>query len=118
MLGANEDDALLLHPLGEGFVLGQEAVARMHGLRAGLLAGGNDLVGQQIRLAAGRGADVHGLVGQLDMARILVGVGIDGHGGNAHLLGRGYHAAGDFASVGNQNFGEHDEFLRREFKNR
>jgi hypothetical protein len=37
----------LLQPLREGRVLGEEAVARMHRLGAGLLAGGDDLVGDR-----------------------------------------------------------------------
>ena len=60
----------------------------MDGLGAGLLAGGDDLVGRQVALAAGRGADVHGLVGQRDVARVAVGVGIDGDGRDAHLAAR------------------------------
>jgi hypothetical protein len=44
VLGADEDDAFLFQATREGGVLGKEAVARMHGLGAGLLAGGDDLV--------------------------------------------------------------------------
>jgi hypothetical protein len=55
VLGADEGNAFVFAALGKGFVLAQEAIARVHGLCAGLLAGGNDLVGQQVRLAAGRG---------------------------------------------------------------
>ncbi len=51
VLGADEHNALFLHPLGKGRVLAQKPVARMHRLRAGLFAGRNDFVGQQIALA-------------------------------------------------------------------
>jgi hypothetical protein len=44
VLGADEDDALLFHPFGELGVFAQKAVAGVHRLCAGLLAGGNDLV--------------------------------------------------------------------------
>ena len=108
MLGADEDDALLFDAARELFVLAQEAVARVHGLRAGLLAGGDDLVHHQVGLARRRRADVHRFVGQLDMARVAVGVGVDGDGGNAHLLRGLDDAAGDFAAVGDENFGEHE----------
>ena len=104
---ADEGDALVFTALGESLVLRQEAVARMDGLSAGLLGRGNDAVGQQIRLPRGRRADVDGLVGQLDVAGLLVGVGIDGDGGDAHLFGGGDDAAGDFAAVGDEDFGEH-----------
>ena len=43
-IGADEDDAGLLQRHGKRLALGQEAVARMHGLGAGLAAGRDDLV--------------------------------------------------------------------------
>ena len=79
----------------------------MHRLRAGLLAGRNDFFGLQVAVAAGRRPNVHGLVGQLDMARVFVGVGVNRHSFNAHFSGRFNHAAGDFAAVGNENFCKH-----------
>ena len=45
----------------------------------------------------------HGLVGQLDVQRVLVGLGIDGDGRDAHLAGGLDDAAGDFAAVGDQD---------------
>ena len=42
---ADEGDALGLQRLDEAGALGQEAVARMHRLGPGLLAGGDDLFG-------------------------------------------------------------------------
>ena len=104
---ADEDDAFFFATFGELGVLRQEAIAWMHGLRAGLLAGLDDAVGQQIALAAGRGADVHRLVGQLHMARVAVGVGIHRHRRDAHLLRGLDDAAGDLAAVGDQDLVEH-----------
>ena len=43
------------------------------------------------------------------MARLLVGVGIDGDGFYAHFAGGEDHAAGDLATVGDQDFIEHSE---------
>ena len=43
--------AFLFQPLGEGRVLAEEAVARVHGLGAGRLAGRDDLVGDEVALA-------------------------------------------------------------------
>ena len=103
VLRADEDDALFLDLAAKASFSRQEAVARMHRLGAGLLAGRDDPVGLQVALAAGRGADVHGLVGQLDMARVPVGVGVDGDGRDAHLLRGLDDAAGDFAAVGDQD---------------
>src|SRR3546814_8863361 len=57
--------------------------ARMDGLRACLLAGGNDPVDLQIAVLGRRGADMHGLVRHADMQGFPVSIGIDGHRGNA-----------------------------------
>jgi hypothetical protein len=54
-VGTDEDDAGLRQRDGEGLALGQEAVARMHGLGAGLLAGLHDLVDHQVGLGGGGG---------------------------------------------------------------
>ena len=86
----------------------------MHGLCAGLFAGGDDAIGQQVALAAGGGADMHRLVGQAHMAGVAVGVGVDGDGGNAHLACGLDDAAGDLAAVGNKNLLEHVWLLIRE----
>ena len=107
VLGADEDDALLLDPARERLVLAEEAVARMHRLGAGLLARGDDPVHREVRLAAGCRADGDGLVGELDVQRVAVGLGIDGDGGDAHAPGRLDDAAGDLAAVGDQDLLEH-----------
>ena len=91
----------------ERLALGQEAVARMHGLGAGLLAGLDDLVDQQVGLGGGRRADVDGLVGHLDVQGVAIGVGIDGDRLDAHLARGLDDAAGDLAAVGDQDFLEH-----------
>ena len=57
--------------------------------------------------AAGGGADSDGLVGHLDMQRVLVGVGIDGDRLDAHLARGLDDAAGDLAAIGDQDFLEH-----------
>ncbi len=93
--------------IGERFALGQEAVARMHGLGAGRLAGFDDLVHEQIGLRRRRRADVDGLVGHVDVQGIAIGVRIDRHRLDAHLARRLDDAAGDFAAVCDQNFLKH-----------
>ncbi len=74
VLRPDEDNALFLDAARERRVLAQEPVAGVHGLRARLLAGGDDLVHHQVRLAAGRRADEHRLVGQPDVARVAIGL--------------------------------------------
>ena len=87
--------------------LGQEAIAGMHGLRAGLAAGLDDLVDQQIALGRRRRADQHGLVGHLDMERVAVGLGIDGYRLDPHAARSLDDPAGDLAAIGDQNSFEH-----------
>ena len=52
----------------------------MHGLCAGLLAGGDDLVHHQIRLFRRGRADTDCFVGEVDVQRVLVGFGTDRNG--------------------------------------
>ena len=55
----------------------------------------------------GRRADADGLVGQLDVARVLVGLRVHGDRLDAHLAGGLDDPAGDLAPVGDQDFLEH-----------
>ena len=80
----------------------------MDGLGARLPAGVDDLVDQQIGLRGLRRADMHLLVGHLDMERAGIGVGIDGNRRDPHLPGGLDDTAGDLAPVGDQNLLEHE----------
>ena len=104
----------LASALGEGGALGEKAVARMHRLGAARLAGGDDLVDDQIALRRGRRADQHGVVGHLDMERVAVGFGIDRDGRDPHAAGGLDDAAGDLAAIGNQDSLEHRATQSRE----
>jgi hypothetical protein len=59
-IGADENDLFGDKAIGELGFLGEEAEARVDGLRAGLLAGGDDLVDDEIGLRGGRRADEDG----------------------------------------------------------
>ena len=83
--------------------LGQEAVAGMHGLCAGLAAGLDDLVDQQIALGGRRRADQHGVIGHFDMERIAVGLGIHGYRLDPHPARSLDDPAGDLAAICDQN---------------
>ena len=108
VLRADEHDAGGLHVARERLVLRQEAVARMHGLGAGLLARGDDAIHREVGLARRRRADAHGFVGEFDVPRVAVGLGVDGDGRDAHRARGADHAAGDFAAVGDQDLLEHE----------
>jgi hypothetical protein len=104
--GADEGEAGLLAGAGEVGVLGQEAVARVHGV--GARAGGRlqDAVDPQVRLARRRGADRVGLVGAPDVEGRAVRVRVDGDGGDAEVAAGADHAHGDLAAVRDQDLAE------------
>ena len=107
VLRADEDDAAFFETARELLVLGEEAVARVHRLGAGLFAGSDDLVHHQIGFLGRCRADTHAFVGHQYVHRVLVGFGIDGDRLDTHLLGGLHDPAGNFASVGDQYFLEH-----------
>ncbi len=103
----DEHDAGGFQGARKRLALGQETVAGMHRLRAGLAAGLDDLVDQQITLGRGGRPDQHGVVGHLDMQRVTVGLGVDGDRLNPHTARSLDDPAGDLAAVGDQNSFEH-----------
>ena len=103
----DKDDAGGFQRLREGLALGQEAVARVDGLGAALLAGGDDFLDHQITLGCGRRANQDGGIGHLDMQRVLVGLRIDGDRLNSHFSRGLDDPAGNFAAIGNQDALEH-----------
>jgi hypothetical protein len=50
---------------------------------------------------------MHGLVRHADMQGFPVGIGIDRDGGNAHSARRLDDPAGNFAAIGDEEFGDH-----------
>ena len=108
----DEDDAGLVQRARKSLALGQEAVAGMHRLGAGLAAGLDDLVDQQVAFGRRRRADQDGLVGHLDVQRVAVGLGIDGDRLDPHQAGSLDHPAGDLAAICDQNFLEHVVIFR------
>lgn len=103
---ADETQAGRLARIGEARMLGQEAVAGMHGLRAGCLRGREDRRDVQIAVGGRRGADAYRFVGERHVARVAIGIGIDRDGRDAEALQRPDHAARDFAAVRDEDFGE------------
>ena len=113
-IGADKNDTGIGQRAGERRALGQEAVARMHRLGAARLAGGDDVVDDQIALRRRRRPDRHGVVGHFDMERVAVGLGIDRHGLDSHPAGGLDDPAGDLAAIGNQDALEHLRLRSRE----
>ena len=104
---ADEGDAGGIARLAEAGTLAEKAVARMHRLRAGRPARGDDGIAEQIGFGGRRRSEPHRLVGRLDMQRRGIGVRIDRDSGDAHAPRGADDAAGDLAAVGDQDFIEH-----------
>ena len=78
----------------------------MDRLGAGLLAGLDDLVDQQIGLRRGRRTDEDLLVGLAHMQRVGVGLGIDRDRLDTHALAGANDATGDLAAIGDEDLVE------------
>src|SRR6185436_167433 len=87
--------------------LREESIARVDRLRAGVLGGSDDVRADEVGLSRRRRSDANGFVGEANVARIRVGVGIDRHGRDAHTPRRLDDAPRDLAAVGDQDLGEH-----------
>ncbi|KZE94510.1 hypothetical protein AVP42_00993 [Agromyces sp. NDB4Y10] len=101
--GTDEHDAGLGARAPEGGVLGEEAVAGVDRLRAGVEGRANDARRVEVALGCRSRADAHGLVGERDVRGARVGVGVDGDGVDAEALQRADDAHGDLAAVGDEH---------------
>ena len=106
--GTDPDQAGVDDGLREVGVLGEKAVAGVHGVRA--RAGRHIQQFGDVQVGVRRGGAVEGvgLVGQLDEQRLGIGIRIDGHGIDARVPGGADHADGDLASISDQNLGDGD----------
>ena len=95
------------HALGKGGVFREEAIARMDRLRPGGAGGGDDPGAIEIALARRGGADVHGLIRHAHMQCLRIGIGIDRDGADTHCPRGADHAAGDLATVGDEEGLDH-----------
>ncbi len=105
--GTDEHDPGVLERLGEGGVLGQEAVAGMDRLGAGTLDRVDDLVDRQVALGCRSGPEQVGLVGALDMDGVAVELGVHRNGADSELLTGADDSDRDLAAVGYQDLREH-----------
>ena len=91
----------------------QKSIAWMHRLCAGFVAGCDNLVGLKIAVLCGHAAKGDGFIGKLHMFGCPISIGIDSNSGNAHFACRMDDPAGDFATIGNQDFFKHGELSKR-----
>ena len=109
MLGGRTDegDLVLFEDLGKAGILGEEAIARMHGVGAGDLAGRDDLRNVEVAVLRRRRADAHALIGEPHMHGVGVGGGVHRDGGDAEFLAGTFDAKRDLSAVGDQDLVEH-----------
>ena len=67
----------------------------------------DDAVRPQVAVGTLRSADADGLVGQLDVERLHIGLGVDGQGLDPEFAAGPDDAEGDFAAVGDEDFLNH-----------
>ncbi len=106
-LRADEMDVVLVEDFGEARVLGQKAVARMHGVGAGDLAGGEQRRDVEVAVARGRRADADALVREPHMHGVGVGGRMHRDGRDAEFLAGAQHAQRDLAAIGDEDFFKH-----------
>ena len=92
---------------GEVGVLGEEAVAGVDRLGAGLLRRLDDLLDVEVALGRDRRADQEGLVGLAHVRGVAVDLRVDGDRADPHLLQRAGDADRDLAAVCDQDLLEH-----------
>src|SRR5262249_12021874 len=103
----DKDDAGGGQRFREGLALGKKTVARMHGLRPALLAGGNNLFDHQVTLGRRRWTDRDGTIRHPYMERILVHFRVDRDCLDSQFACGLDNPAGDFAAIGDQDTLEH-----------
>jgi hypothetical protein len=102
--GADEFDPRRRQPFRELNAFGQEPIARMHRLRAGLPACRDDGINIEVTFRRRCGADGNSLRRRQNGGREFVGFRIDRHSGNAHSVQRTADAPQNFAAIGDQYF--------------
>ena len=105
--GPDKHQPRRLDRIDEAGVFRQKPVARMDRLGAGFQRRRDDRIAAQIAVARRRAADGHRLIGQRHMARAGIGLGINGDGRHAQTARAVDDAAGDFATVGDQDLAKH-----------
>jgi hypothetical protein len=101
--GADPGEPGVDHGAGEVGVLGEEPVAGVDRVGAGLLRGVDDLVDHEVRVARRGATQGERLVGRAHVQGVAVGLGVDGHAGQPRVLARAGHAHRDLTAVGDQD---------------
>jgi hypothetical protein len=84
----------------------------MDGVHVGDFSGADYLRDVEVAFAAARRADADGFVGEADVERVAVGLGVDGDGFDAEFTAGGEDTQGDFPTIGDSDFSEHGGLRR------
>ena len=101
--GADPDEAGVEDRLGEARVLGEEAVAGVHRVRARLLGDRDDLLDVEVGVRGSGAVEAVRLVGQPHEERVPVGLRVDRHTADAGVLAGPDDPDRDLAAVGDQD---------------
>ena len=104
----DESDAGRFTNFREAGIFGKKPIARMDRLRAGDFGSGDDAIHFKVRLLARSGPDADRLVGELDMHRVDIRLGVNSDRFDIEFAAGADDAKGDFATVGYQDAFEHD----------
>ena len=94
-------------------VLREETVSGMNRIGIADFCRADDSIDFQIAFLTRRPTDAHRLVGQLNVKRVDVCLGIDGHCWNPQFFASSDDSQRDLTAVGNQDFVKHDYFTRK-----
>ncbi len=79
----------------------------MNGVNVSNFGGGDDSVDFQITLSAGAWPDTDGFIGGLDVEGVVICLGVNGEGADAHVFAGTDDAKCDFAPICDKNFFKH-----------
>ncbi len=101
---ADPDQPGALYGAGKVGALGEKAVAGVHGIGAGALGDGQQLVDVQVGIGRALAVQGVGFVGVAHVQGIDIGIGVNGHGAHSVITTGAGDAHGDFTAVGDQDF--------------
>mmetsp|Transcript_81230 Transcript_81230/g.175552 ORF Transcript_81230/g.175552 Transcript_81230/m.175552 type:complete len:309 (-) Transcript_81230:85-1011(-) len=104
--GANESNSIALNHICELGVFTEKTITRVDSLSSSFLGNIKNSFHLQITVSRSWSTNTVSLIGHSDVHTARVRFRINGNSLNSHFLGSSHNSAGDFSSVGNQNFVE------------
>ncbi len=106
---ADEHQARTRTGMGEIFVLAQKTIARMNGLCARCQSRVDDALPTQIAVLGRTAPNMNRLITRRDMLGLGIGIRKHRHSTKSQTTSRSRHTTSNFAPIGDEDFGEHDE---------